>query len=262
MGAPGLARAAVAAIPRGRVAAQVIEHGLRYAPDARGLTTMMAAGGAGAGAVDQVVGDTLTGRRSTVGDVVSGAVGGGIGGAATRVGGPVIGGAAGGVATSMLGDIANGRALSLDDAYEAGRLSAALGGVGDELAHEWIRELGSNAKGKVGDRLSALKAIARGERVVEQQRRVYLNPEGEPPAYTVADNISVPRGLAETPENLRIGESKLGPYASLTPRQEQALRLFGDRYVVDFWRHSDIGNIGGTALSPLGNSTRESSELR
>jgi hypothetical protein len=248
MGAPGLARAAVAAIPRGRAAEQVVRLGLRYAPDPRGYAKMMAMGGAGTGIVDQFATDLMTGQRSTPGEFLAAAGGGAVGGFGTRYVGPVLGGGAGGAATSVLSDLASGRRPSLDNALEAGRLAAVFGGIGDGLGQRWAKKLSPWEKGKLGDTLSAVKAGARGEDVVRQQARVYLEPQG----YTVADNISVPRGLPDERINWILNESKLGPYASLTDRQEQALREFGNRYVVDFWRYSDVGKMSGGALAPYG----------
>ena len=124
----------------------------------------------------------------------------------------------------------------------------AFGGIGDGLGQRWAKKLAPWEKGKLGDALSAAKATARGEDVLRQQARVHFDPDG----YTVADNISVPRGQPDERPNWIINESKLGPYASLTPRQEQALQEFADRYVVDFWRYSDVGKIAGGGLSPYG----------
>ncbi len=254
MGAPGLARAAIASVPRGRVAAQVAKYGLRYAPDPRGLTKMMAGVGAVGGVLDQAATDLVTGHQSGPRDLLAAAGGGALGGAMTRYAGPVLGGGVGGSATSVLTDLANDRAVSLDDALDAGRLGAVFGGLGGELGERWVRKLPSHKKGSVGDALSAAKIVARGEQVVGQQRRIHLRPAGEPPAYTVADNVSVPRGLPDHPDNWIIGESKLGPSASLSDRQEEALQTFGDRYVTDFWRYSDVGNVAGAAMSPYGSN--------
>lgn len=251
MGGPGLVRAALTAAPRGKLGAQLLKYGLTYAPDPRGLTRMMAAGGGVSGVVDQSVADVATGHRSNPMDYLGAAAGGAVGGAATRYAGPVLGGGVGGAATSALSDLANSREVSLDDALDAGRLGAAFGGIGDAVGQRVVRGLSPHQKGKIGDTLSETKAGFRGEDVVARQRRVHLRPQGQPPAYTVADLISVPRGAADDPANWIIGESKLG-LSALTDRQEEALRQFGDRYVVDFWRYSDIGKMGGGALSPYG----------
>jgi hypothetical protein len=72
-------------------------------------------------------------------------------------------------------------------------------------------------------------------------------PVGKKPEWTVADMVSTDR---RTP--LKVNEAKLGPEAELRNRQLQAREQFGDAYIADFWRYSDVGKAGGAALSPYG----------
>lgn len=256
-GAPGLGRAVLASIPKGRAARQVAELGLRYGPDPRGLTAMSALGGTAAGVIDQAVGDTIAGRQTTVGDLATAATGGALGGVATRYLGPGFGGEVAGGSTSVLGDIANGRDVSLENAARSAQLGAVLGAVGGEAGVRQVRNLGSRAKGRVGDTLSEIKAVVRGERITGSQQRIKLEPTGSRDGgYTVADIVSI------DPQTGRriVTEAKMGPWASLSPRQIQARNQFGDDYVTDFWSFSDVGKASGAAIAPVGAGLVDRSE--
>lgn len=256
-GAPGMGRAILARVPKGRVARQVAELGLRYGPDPRGLTAMSALGGTAAGAIDQVVGDTIAGRQTTVRDLAAAGTGGALGGVATRFLGPGFGGQVVGGSTSVLGDIANRREVSLENAARSAQLGGVLGAVGGEVGVRQMSNLGSRAKGRVGDTLSEIKAIVRGERLTGSQQRIKLEPTGSRDGgYTVADVVSI---------NPRTGrpvltEAKMGPWASLSPRQIQARNQFGDDYVTDFWSFSDVGKASGAAIAPVGAGLVDRSE--
>lgn len=248
-GAPGLGRAVLAAVPKGRVVQQVAKLGVRYGPDLRGLTTMSALGGTAAGVIDQAVGDTLAGRQTTVGDLAASAIGGGLGGVATRFVGPGFGGEVAGGSTSVLGDVANSREISLENAARSAQLGAVLGAVGGEVGVRKVRDLGSQAKGRVGDTLSKVKAISRGERITGSQQRIKLEPTGKRDGgYTVADVVSHDPRTGRT----IVTESKMGPSAKLSNRQIQARDQLGDDYVTDFWSFSDVGKASGAAVSPFG----------
>ncbi|MDZ4373214.1 MAG: hypothetical protein U1C74_17570 [Phenylobacterium sp.] len=240
-------KSAVTSAPTGRGAKQAAKLGIKYGPDPRGLTTMSVVGGAGAGALDQYVGDILTGRQTDGMELLVSAVGGGVGGLATRFGGPTLGGVAGGVATSVLQDVSRGDEVSFDRALNSGQLSGIFGGAAGRYVTEKVAQMPGKAKGALGEFASGLKAIARGDEILSQQTRIYLTPKRGRSGYTVADHV-----LRGRDGQLRYNESKLGPEAIMTPRQIQAMNQFGDRYIVDHWRFSDMGKAGGAAVAPLG----------
>jgi hypothetical protein len=221
-GAPGLGRAVLAAVPQKALKSQVAKLGLRYGPDPRGLTAMSA-----------------------------------LGGVATRFVGPGFGGEVAGGSTSVLGDVANSREVSLENAARSAQLGAVLGAIGGEVGVRKVRDLGNQAKGRVGDTLSKVKAISRGEKVTGSQQRIKLEPTGKRGGgYTVADVVS------HDPRTGRmiVTEAKMGPSASLSPRQIQARNQFGDAYVTDFWSFSDVGKASGAAVAPFGAGLVDRSE--
>jgi len=244
LGAPAVTRALVVRLPRGGAIIRDVAKGVTRGPDPRGLTKMAAAGGALAGAVDQVAADILTGRSSDARDRLGATIGGAVGGVATRFAGPTAGGAAGGVTTSMVTDLLHGKAPSLEAAFDDGHAAAFLGRAGDIASRHWIAGLDKAAKGQVGETLSRLKTVVRGDEIIGTQKRVGLG-NGR---YTVADEVGVnPR----TNEGF-IGESKMGPGARLTKNQKLAQKQYGDLYILDRWRFSDVGRAAGGAAAPLG----------
>lgn len=247
-GAPRLTARVVTAAATRRLPELALKFASARGPDPRGLATMAGIGGGAAGAIDQVVGDTVMGRRTKAGDLAAATASGALGGVATRYVGPGLGGAAGGGVGSILGDLANGEDISTEKArraVQAGALSGALSGhfVGDQMSRQ-----NSRTKGMVGETMSEVKARVRGERVVGTQQRVKVDETAKRGGYTVADYVSVDPKTGR----VRLGESKMGPSASLTYRQTQAQNQFGDDYIVDYWRFSDVGKAGGAAVSPFG----------
>lgn len=249
MGAPAVLRGALMAVPRSAGARQAAQLGLRYAPDPRGLSKMFVVGGAGAGMIDQGVADALTGRRTDVVDYVKAGAGGALGGLITRYAGPTAGGAAGGASASVLEDLARGDKISFDRALNEGRLDAITGGAVGRYVTKSVSKLPQNLKGEIGELLSGFKGLARGDEIVGRQRRFYMEPGNRQGGFTVADHEFRTRD-----GRMVLGESKLGPEATLSERQLQARDLLGDDYVVDYWRFSDVGKVGGGALAPLGSA--------
>ncbi|WP_293376124.1 hypothetical protein [Phenylobacterium sp. SCN 70-31] len=266
MGAPAVARSAVVLAPRvfraarsgasvapaltpalSRGAAQAQKLGIKYGPDPLGLTKLAVVGGAGAGATDQYVGDMLTGRQTDLREMAAAAVGGALGGLATRYAGATAGGASGGATTSVLQDFVRGDDVSFDNALRSAQLSGLLGGVASRYLTNKVSNFPSKIKGNFGEVMSGLKAVARDDDILQQQARVYLKPVSKPKEYTVADHV-----LRSPDGQVRYNESKLGPSATLTDRQVQAMNQFGDRYIVDHWRFADVGKAGGMAVAPFG----------
>lgn len=244
LGAPAVTRALVTKLPRGAAIMRDVAKAATRGPDPRGLTKAAAVGGGFAGGVDQIVADVLTGRSGDAQDQLGSTVGGAVGGVATRFVGPTVGGAVGGVTTAMVTDLLHGKAPSLEEALDDGRGAALFGRFGDIAGRQWVANLKPGAKGEVGEILSRFKTVMRGDEIVETQKRVSIG-DGR---HTVADEwIENPR----TGKKL-IGESKMGPSSRLTDNQKRAQELYGDRYVLDEWRFSDVGAAAGAGAAPLG----------
>jgi hypothetical protein len=105
--------------------------------------------------------------------------------------------------------------------------------------------LSSLEKGRMGELLTDIKTIARGDGIpFKQGERFDLASEG----HTFTDSQFHPRGTKED----GINEAKMGPTATIRPRQMQAMRQLGPNYVLDGWRFSDVGKAIGAAFSPYG----------
>lgn len=237
------------AVPKAAGARQAANLGIKYGPDPRGLTKLFVAGGAASGAADQVVADGLTARRTDAADLTASAIGGAVNGLVTRYAGPTAGGAVGGAASSVLGDLGHGEDVSFDRALNDGRSDAIMGGAFGRFVTNKAAGLSRDMKGRLGEGLSEFKALARGDQVVGRQWRYYMNPKTRRRDYTVADHV-----FRSPDGNFRLGETKLGPEAELSVRQIQARERLGDNYIVDYWRFSDVGKMGGGAASPLGSA--------
>lgn len=244
LGAPAVTRALVTRVPRGAAIMRDIAKGATRGPDPRGLTKAAAVSGGFAGGVDQVVADVLTGRSSDPHDQLGSTFGGAVGGVATRFAGPTVGGAVGGVTTAMVTDLLHGKAPSFEKALDDGRGAALFGRFGDIAGRQWVANLKPAAKGEVGETFSRFKTVMRGDEILDTQKRVSVG-NGR---HTVADEwIKSPRADKEL-----IGESKMGPSSRLTDNQKRAQKLYGDRYVLDQWRFSDVGAAVGGGVAPLG----------
>lgn len=246
LGAPAVTRAAVMRLPRSGALLRDIAVGAKRGPDPRGLTKLGAAGGGLAGLVDQTASDLIIGKASDGRDSVGAVVGGAAGGIATRFLGPTAGAAVGGATTSAVKDLLHGKAPTLDDAIADARSAAVLGRIGDLGGRHWISTLNSRAKGEVGELLSRAKTVMRGDRTVGTQVSVPVGPR----THTIADEV----GFNPRTNRQYIGESKMGPSARLTTRQREAQALFGEDYILDQWRFSDVGAMAGGAMAPLGAS--------
>ena len=140
---------------------------------------------------------------------------------------------------------------SAQEMIEAAHVGALFGGLGGAAGTYRAAGLPIHAKGKLGETMTRTKARARGEGPIGGvQKRPRLKGGG----YTVTDARALrpgdDPGLIDDPR--LVFESKLGSEARLSPRQIQAQNQFGDRYVVDGWRFTDVGKATGTVLSALG----------
>lgn len=245
LGAPGVVRGVVSLAPKGAKLVETLTTS-RYALDPRGLTAMAAAGGAGAGVISQGVSDVTSGRVSPARDYGGAAVGGAIDGVGTLRFGPVVGGGLGGAATAVAQDHLAGRPISVDHMLEGGQMSALLGGLGGAATAYGTNRLSVGDKGNLAEFLSKVKTIARGDGVPSFGRptRFYLDEGG----YTYPD---VQFKSGKIGKEYGIVESKVGPSAKKSPRQLQAEAQPNIDYVVDGWRYSDLGKMGGAAASPF-----------
>ena len=245
MGLPAVERMAVRFLPGGAK----IADGLRtskYALDRRGLAKMAAAGGMGAGVVSQAVSDDVTGRQASAGDYVASGLGGMVDGLATLALGPGAGGAAGGATTTALQEVLNARRPTVDQLIDSAHRSAAFGQVAGAGASYVAGGLRPLHKGRLGELMTDIKTIARGDGIPFNQGKRFGLAKG---GHTFTDSQFHPSGDLET---IGINEGKLGPYATIRPRQEQAMRQLGPNYVLDGWRFSDVGKAVGATSSTYG----------
>jgi hypothetical protein len=244
MGAPGLSKAAYSLLPKGaKIAAGMARS--RHGLDPRGLNTMAAAGGAGAGLIWQGASDLATGHRSSLQDYLGAGVGGAADGLATLRLGPVRGGAVGGAATVASQDGLNGRPISVGGVMDGARNAAALSGVGGTAGTYAVGRMSNKAKGNVGEAFSLAKTIARGKVPFKLQSEVEIGGG----RHSVADIEFGPKGASS------IVEAKMGPYADLTTNQRIArrqARADGREYIVDGWQFSDAGKALASTMAGLG----------
>jgi hypothetical protein len=245
LGAPAVARGAVSLIPRGAQFAKALSTS-RHALDPRGLTTMATVGGAGAGVASQAAADVVAGRPSSLTDYAGAAAGGAVNGLATLRLGPVAGGAIGGAATTTAQGQLSGRAVSADDVINSGRASGALGGLFGLGGAYWASQLPVAAKGVLGEGLSAVKTMARGDGIpFGFRKRLNLDQGG----HTFTDLRFAPRLPGK---KIGVVEAKMGPEAKASSRQIQASNQPDIEYVWDGWRFTDVGKAAGAAFSSGG----------
>jgi hypothetical protein len=119
----------------------------------------------------------------------------------------------------------------------AGGLAADIAlykGIGRRAA-EWASGLSPKRKGQLGEDLSAIKTVLRGDWPSGAHEPVPVSG-----GRTYVDIPTVRGGLTE---------SKFGPFARLRPRQREAQQEYGDRYRVDQWTPKHVGHIAGGAAA-------------
>jgi hypothetical protein len=210
----------------------------RLTTDARGLGTMATTGGAIAGVSSQALDDAVHGRLSPGRDYLASAAGGALGGRAALRGGAVVGGAVAGAAINGGQSLVHGSAPRIQDLADAAYGGGVLGRVGGAFGKYSSNALPRKGKEVLGETLSKVKSVARGERIRDSQVPKELPGGGE----TRADH--------ET--NLGYVEAKFGPWADTTPRQKQALRELIGKFRVDHWLPTDIGQALGVTFGSLG----------
>lgn len=211
------------------------------------LTT--AAGGGLVNAGVQGAFDLIQGEASSPQTLAGAFVGGALGTRATTLKGPTLGAAVEGFTTSLTQDLLAGESLNVADAFTDAATGARLGSMGDVAGTRWMERLGSNAKGKVGERLSIVKQLADWD--LPNFREVRLDLPGG--GYTRLDPASS--------GHKRI-ESKAGKRPSISKSQLRARALDPARYQIDWWHNSDAGKIAGHLLGTAGGHIAPSHEMQ
>lgn len=191
------------------------------------------------GVGEQVAGDMLQHRQSSLGDYAGAALGGAVGALASKRGSGTEAGAAAGAVTAVTQDLLNGRRPSFEHAREGLTAGAVFGGLGGIAGRVESNALSNAAKEKLGEDLSRIRTWARGDETLPLPKsRAYLD-DGR---YTYPDQRTLHGALVE---------SKFGLKADLSPRQRQAFNQPLKGYRVDPGLPSDIGVALGfpTALT-------------
>ena len=200
----------------------------------------VALAGAGAGVLGQTASDDLSGHSPDWRDYPSAALGGAI---TASTGGrlsPTYAGALGAGVASMTDGLLRGDVDPFGVAH-AMTVGGYLSGVGRVIGENGSNSLSSNDKGKLGEWLSDIKSVAQGNRVAGRQVPLKLDNG----LTTKVDSV-----LRDGPQNFV--ESKFGPYAKVLPNQRAAMAQFPDRYRIDFFMPSHVGQMTGVGLSTLG----------
>jgi hypothetical protein len=206
-------------------------------------------GGAAAGAGGQAVSDVVNRRLSPLADYAGSAVGGSAG-ALTSIYAPArYAGMASGAVTSMAQDAFHGRVPTAERAMRTAQFGGLFGAGAGRLGAHWADNLGSEnpgvrgesqAKGELGESLSRLRLLARGDPATAAPKsRAQLTGGG----YTYPDIRT---------RSARPIESKFGRSAVLSPRQRQAYEQPLDGYTVLHFITRDVGAMAGFPASLFG----------
>ena len=149
------------------------------------------------------------------------------------------GGAAAGAVTSATQDILNGRPVSLDGARQTAAIGGGIGGLGSVAGRAWSNGLSNAEKGDLGEALSRLRTMARGDRTL---------PGGKSRAYLKSGRYTYPDQRTLSGE---LVESKFGVSARLSPRQLEAHLQPLSGYRVDGFVPYDIGMAFGLPSAAL-----------
>lgn len=212
---------------------------------------LAALGGAGAavGVGGQVASDVARGRIGSVGDYAGAGLGGAAGALAAKGGRVGRAGAVAGATTSVAQDLLNGGAPSIDQAREAALVGNIIGGVSGALGRRAANQLSRSEKEQLGENVSRLRTLVRGERTaLGGKSREYLS-DGR---YTYPDQRTI-RASGEGD----LVESKFGNHARLSQRQSQAHRELSN-YRVDHTLPRDMGAALGLPAALFGHQDRSS----
>lgn len=196
-----------------------------------------AASGAASGVGGEIALGLVTGRPGDWRDHTSAALGGAVGGAATRFVGPSAGAAIDAGATTAANALMHGRLPEVGAVLADASRGAAIGGVLGRVGIKRTDGLTNTAKGKLGERLSEINTKLRGDSVSGRQKRVNLKGGG----YTVVDHTTRRGDLVEA----KMGYSYLKRPPS--KRQQQAINEGLQGYGVQIWTPDDIGGMAGVS---------------
>lgn len=177
--------------------------------------------------------------NASAGDVIGGAAGGAASApVAIFSRSPALAGATEGFTTSVVQDLANARRPSMDKALHSAANGGMTAGLAGEAGTVASNALSPRAKGQLGEGLSVVKTLARGEIPLLKHTRKDVGG-----AYTVLDPAST---------STQIVESKFGRYAKLSKAQKKAYSQDPNNYRIDWWQPVDIGRITGFGAGTLG----------
>ena len=196
-------------------------------------TAALGAVGGVIGVGGQAITDLARGRVSSAGDYGGAALGGAVGGVASRWLGAGHSGALGGVVTSLAQDRLNGRQFSFDRAHGAAILGGVMGAAGGRLGQRLSDDLPIAMKGQLGEDMSRARTWLRGDKVLAEAKRAEPLEAG---GYTIPDHLT---------QGGETVEAKFGPFARLSRRQLQAFDQPLSNYRVDHFLPRDFGAVVG-----------------
>lgn len=202
----------------------------------RPAATMGAVGGlAGQGAADVIAGD-FGGIPAYAGALAAGGL---AGGAAPFVGAPIAAGLSGAAIPALQAGL-GGRIPDLDEMYSGALYGAAGGRLSAHGATNYSNRLSIKAKGKLGERLSALNALLRFEAIARDSGKRHMWVGGPTHKETIPDVIT----------NSRVVEAKFNG-GRLRPAQKKAYRGAIKDYHVENWLGRDVGDEAAAGASAL-----------
>ena len=144
-------------------------------------------------------------------------------------------GAVSGAVGSATQDILSGRQVNVSDLARNAALGRLTTGVASEVGTRLSNGLSSQAKGRLGDRLGALRSDLNGMRIEPGPKKLEYREPGARKGGTFADGRSGDDRF----------EYKFGPTAALSAGQRAVQALLGDNYHVYHFLPEDVGKILG-----------------
>lgn len=143
------------------------------------------------------------------------------------------------------GAVVAGEALGLALGYRAG--AGPLGTKALTVISPWK----NNPKGRIGDVLSAIKSVSKGDLPINFQKPMAVRG-----GVTKTDQQTLRGTVVESKVRLN------GRRGTLTPRQQEAKEMLGGRYREDHWGPKDIRRATGATGAGAVAGTRAADEQR
>lgn len=227
-------------------------------------TLIAGAAGALVGVGVQAVGDIIRGKVSSGADYAAAAAGGAAFGVTATIN-PFASGAAAGAAANLTRQVIGGQQFSAQSFLtETAVSSLSAGGLaqaGPALNNYLANTLSSQAKGTIGEGLSGLSALGRGEVPYAYQEAIVST--GSKADFLTFDALSGENNIIEaktswSPSTIRGAEGN--PLARLKPAQLNTMTQVGngtlaegfDNYIVENWIMPDIIGSGLSGVGSYG----------